>query len=107
MASFARLATTTASTKRSGGIVNGLEVGYTTNIASLKCLPLDPVDPELVQGEWGLAFYEVLQTTVEGSLDIVEGDVLVVATVEYPIRAVGDWDWHGVVFRRLILEKKK
>jgi hypothetical protein len=38
------------------------------------------------------------------ALDIKEGDVLVVSSVEYPIRAAGDWDFRwGVTtgFRRM------
>ena len=93
MSSFEKLATVTASTKRSGAIVNGLEVGYAVNIASLVCLPLDPVDPEVALGMERLGFREVLQTAVEGGLDIVEGDLLVVAGTEYPIRSVADWYW--------------
>jgi hypothetical protein len=110
MASFAQLASVTASTKRGGGIdVNGLEIAYTTNIASLKCLPLDPVSPELGQGIEGLAFKEILQTTVEGGLDIIEGDILVVGSNEYPIRAVGEWTWppDGLDYLMLTLEDRK
>lgn len=110
MSSFDRLATTTASTKRGGGIgVDGLEIDPSTQIASLKCLPLDSVSPEVSLGIEGLGWSEILQTTVDGSLDIVEGDLLVVASVEYPIRAVADYEWSptGKVFRVLYLEDKK
>lgn len=96
MAAFDRMATVSASTKRSSGIVGGLEAGYVENIASLKCTPLDPIDPNLTPGVKGLAWHETLQTFTEGNLDIVEGDLLVVATVEYPIRAVAEWTWRGV-----------
>lgn len=107
MSSFARLATVTASTKRSAGIVSGKESGYTTEIAALKCLPLDPVDPNVSLGVAGLAFHELLQTAIDGGLDIVEGDLLVVATVEYPIRAVADWNWKGTNYVTLLLEDQK
>jgi len=93
MASFAELASVTASTKRSGGITNGLETAYAVQIASLKCLPLDPVDPMLAQEFDGLTFRELLQTSVEGGLDIKENDLLVVGSKEYPIKAVSDWTW--------------
>lgn len=104
MASFARMATVTASTKRSSGVSSGLEGAYAEEIASLKCLPLDPVTPELMLGIEGLAFHEVLQTTVEGGLDIVEGDILIVDYYKYPIRSVADWNWKGTDFLTLILE---
>ena len=109
MSSFARLATQTASTKRSGGIVNGLEVGYSTNIASLKCLPVMPVDPDLAQSFEGISFRELIMTAVEGGLDIVEGDIFVIGATEYPIRVVAEWPWKPTGEDRLmiVLEDKK
>ena len=107
MPAFDRLATVTASTKRSAGIASGLEVGYTTEIVSLKCLPLHPVDPELLLGREGLAFHEVLQTAVDAGLDILEGDLLVIATVEYNIRSVAEWPWRGNSYAVLIVEQRK
>lgn len=110
MASFAELASVTASTKRGGGIdANGLEIAYTENIASLRCLPLDPVSPEIAQGVEELSFREILQTAVEGGLDIVEGDILVVGSNEYPIRAVADWTWppDATDWLMLVLEDRK
>lgn len=107
MSSFSKLASVTASTKRGGGIdANGLEIAYTTHIASLKCLPLDPVDPEIAQGIEGLSFREILQTAVQGGLDIVEGDALVVDSQEYPIRAVAEWVWLGTDYLILTLEDR-
>jgi len=109
MGSFEKLATVTASTKRSPGIVGGLEGAYAENIASLSCLPLDPVSPDLVLGIEGLAWYETLQTAVDGGLDIVEGDILVVGSESYPIRSVADWTWpvNGKDYVVLYLENRK
>ncbi len=109
MTSFAWMATVTASTKRSGGISSGLEAAYAEQIASLKCLPLDPVSAEVVQRIPSLSFMESLQTAVEGSLNIVEGDLLVVGGTEYPIRAIEDWLWppDAKVYMILYLEEKK
>lgn len=109
MTSFAELASVTASTKRSGGIADGLEVGYVVHIASLECLPLDPVDPKLAQNIEGLSWREILQTAVEGGLDIVEGDLLVVGSTEYPIRSVADWHWppDDTDYVILLLEDRK
>jgi hypothetical protein len=103
------MATVTASTKRVGAIVGGLEPAPTENIASLKCLPLDPVDPEVGQGVEGLSFREILQTFAEKGLDIIEGDLLVVGSTEYPIRAVADWFWgpDTADYIRLLLEDIK
>lgn len=110
MSSFAELASVTASTKRRGAVPGtGLEPAYTESIASLKCLPLDPVTPEIAMGIEGLSFREILQTAVEGGLDIVEGDLLVVGGTGYPIRAVEDWTWppDAKTYMILYLEDKK
>lgn len=107
MASFDELASVTASTKRRGAIVAGLEPAYTEQIASLSCLPLDPVSPEIAMGIEGLSFREILQTATEGDLDIVEGDLLVVGSVEYPIRAVEEYEWKGSEYKILYLEDRK
>jgi len=107
MASFDEMATVTASTKRSAGIVDGLEAGYVENIASLKCLPLDPISPELSLGIEGLGWRETLQTYTEGGLDIVEGDLLVVGSTEYPVRAVAEWTWRGSEYSMLYVEEVK
>jgi len=109
MSSFTELASITASTKRRGAIVAGLEPGFAENIASLKCLPLDPVTPELAQGIEVQSFRELLQTSVEGGLDILEGDLFIVGSNEYPIRAVSEWTWppDGTDYMTLILEDRK
>jgi len=108
MPSFDQLASVTASTKRLGAVVSGLEAAPATNIVSLTCLPLDPVDPDLIQIE-GLAWHELLQTAVDGGLDIIEGDILVVGSSEYPVRAVADWTWppNAKAYRILFLEDRK
>ena len=109
MASFDKLATVTASTKRGGVIVDGLEQDPTTVIASLSCLPLDSVSPEVAQGFEELGWREILQTAVQGGLDIVEGDILVVNSTDYPIRSVADWYWgpNDADYQILILEQTK
>ena len=110
MSSFDQLASVTASTKRGGGYdANGLEIAYAEEIASLACLPLDPVDPQIALGIEGLGWQEALQTAVQGGLDIVEGDLLVVAGTKYPIRAVADWMWspNAKIYMILFLEDKK
>ena len=106
MGSFDRLATTIASTKRVGAVVSGLTPDPTTSIASMYCIPLMNLDADLAQ-EYEFRFREVLQTFVKGSQDIVEGDLLVISTVEYPIRAVENWPWKDEVLLRLIVDQVK
>lgn len=89
--SFARAANVTASTKRPPTISGGKRGAPATNIESLSCTPLDPISPELAQRLALDTPHELLQTFVDTALDIREGDILVVSSTEYPIRAVGDW----------------
>ena len=106
---FARMATVTASTKRPPAMVSGIRGAAETNLSSLACLPLDPVDAEL-RGRMAIETpHEVLQTFVQGGLDIVEGDVLVVGSREYPIRAVEEWTWppDSADYLRLVVEELK
>lgn len=113
-ASFTRMTSVTASTKRSPALdANGMRGEPATNIASLVCTPLDPADSEQARD---LAFrlrqeldspFEILQTFVDADLDITEGDVLVVADKDYPIRGVNDWSWRGSRYLHLLLESSK
>jgi hypothetical protein len=99
----------TASTKRPPVISSGKRGAAATNISSLRCTPLDPVDPEIRQRLILNTPNELLQTYTEGGLDIVEGDILTVSSVDYPIRAVGEWYWpvDGTNTCYLVLEDLK
>lgn len=109
--SFALLTTVTASTLRRPDIgADGKRADAAASIASLKCTPLDPLSSAEIQQRFGTqAAMELLETYVQGGLDIKEGDILVVSSTEYPIRAVGDWTWRpsGNDFLRLIVEEIK
>jgi hypothetical protein len=109
MGGFEIFATVTASTKRPAAPTSGKTSAPVTNVASLSCTPLDPVDAELSRRLGLDTPGEVLQTFVDGGLDIREGDYLMVAGVDYPIRACEDWTWpvDGLAFRRLIVEDLK
>jgi len=89
------MATVTASTKRPPAIVDGKRGAAVTHVASLACTPLDPVDAEIRERVGLQTPHELLQTHIQGGVDIREGDVLVVGSVEYPIRAVEEWTWPG------------
>ena len=107
--SFARAANVTASTKRAPAISGGRRGAAAANLTSLSCTPLDPVDPEL-RARLGLDTpHELLQTFVDTALDIVQGDILTVSSVDYPIRAVGDWAATASMpaYKRLIIEDLK
>ena len=110
-ASFDRLASVTANTKRQGRVVNGLSGGMETKISSLKCLPLDPLTPETAQVIYKTAELEtwvgLYQTMARGSLDIDNGDQFIVGSVIYKVRAAVDWYWSPTVDNTtlIILEK--
>lgn len=104
---FTLMATITASTKRSPAVSSGKRGAPTTNIASLSCFPLDPITAEISERLGIETPHEVLHTFVEGGLDIREGDLLVVGSDEYPIKAVEDWDWFSSDFQLLLLEELK
>lgn len=84
-----RIASVTAATKRA--VLTGQKrAAATTFLTSLKITPLDPVDPEVRVTLNLNTPHELLQTTINGSPDILEGDILVVGSKEYPIRSVAE-----------------
>ena len=113
-ASFTRLATVTASTKRPPALDgNGMRGEPVTEIEELTCTPLDPAEDQKAR-DLALRLrqvldgpFELLQTCVDADLDIVEGDVLIVAGVEYPVRGVDVWAWRSSNYLRLLLEQNK
>lgn len=104
--SFLKMATVTASTKRSS-MSGALRGTPTTNLTGVICLPLDPVSAETMTRLKLDSGYEVRQTYVDAALDIKEGDVLVVSGVDYEIRAVAEWVWRGAQYLNLILIQSK
>lgn len=63
---FRRMATVTASTKRSPAISGGKRGTPTTNLTELSCTPLDPVDAEVRQRLGLDTPHELLQTFIAG-----------------------------------------
>lgn len=108
MGGLARILTTPASTKRRPAMSGGKIGAMTTSVASLLVAPLAPVDADLQQRLALDTPHELLQTVCDGSYDVAEGDVLVVGSVEYPVRACEDWGAvRGRSFRRLVVEQLK
>lgn len=101
------MARVTASTKRAPAMVAGKRGAAVTNLTGVKCMPLDPVSAEVALRVGTNAPQELLQTFVDKTLDIREGDVLVVAGQDYPIRSVAEWEWLGTTYRHLVLENLK
>jgi hypothetical protein len=109
--SMTRFLKVTASTKRAPAIAGGKRGTAVTQVASLRCTPLDPVDSALSSElRQRLALntpHLLLQTFVEANLDIERGDILVVGSEEYPIRSCAEWGWRGTVYRHLVVEDLK
>lgn len=91
MSGITRLATVTASTKRRPVISGGIIGVPTTKLASVKVTPFQPVSAEIAARNAIGTPHETLQTFVDGAPDIVEGDILVVGSKEYPIKSVENW----------------
>ena len=104
--SFARFATTLASTKRSPEAVGGKIGAPEPKLLGLSIAPLMPVDPETAAGLPLNSPRESKQTFVEGVLDIMEGDWLVVGGTEYAIRSVAEWPGDEA-FLHLVVEEIK
>lgn len=88
--SFDALTTATADTQRRA-TPNATQ---TTNLSGIAIMPLMPITAELAYRLGLQTAYELLHT-ITAETDIVEGDVLVVGSVEYPVRRVADWSWPG------------
>ena len=94
--SASELATITASTKRPPALSGGKVGSPATHLSSVQVLALLPASQELVQEAQ-------LQSAREGKMtfafandsnvlpDILEGDLLVISSVEYPIKMVKEW----------------
>jgi hypothetical protein len=101
-----RFLTVTASTKRAPAIAGGKRGAAVTQVVTLQCTPLDPVDPELRQ-RLALNTPHTLRQAYTEMADIEQGDILVVAGVDYPIRSCAEWEWRGTAFLHLIIEDLK
>jgi len=78
-------------------------------LTGLMITPPDPVNAELRERFALGTPHEVLQAFYESpnEIDIKEGDVLVVGSNEYPIKAVEDYSYGKDYFVRMILEELK
>ena len=94
-ATFDLLSTTIASTKRPPAVSSGKRGSPATNLARISCIPLMPIDAQLQERLHLDGALKLWQTFVQADLDILEGDLLVIGSTEYPIRAVEEWPWRG------------
>lgn len=112
--SFRRMASVTASTRRSPPVgPDGQRGGPVPYLAEIMVTPIDPADSQRARD---LAFrlqqetnrmFEILQTFTEATNDVREGDVLVTAKKHYAVRGVAEWTWRNREFLHLLLEEVK
>lgn len=92
--SAADFCTVTASTKRAEDLGSGRSGAPVANLASLLITPLWPLGPETVR-ELAInsprEFKECYHVPSGALPDVLEGDVLVIGSTEYPIYHVGEW----------------
>ena len=101
-AAFTLRATTTASTKRSPTLAGGKVGEAIEEVPSLKCYPLVQLrDPALVERYATKAASLVYETFVQDGVDILAGDVLVVASTGYLVVGVNSYPWPGPGGNRL------
>lgn len=112
--SFTRVATCTASTKRPPAITGGKAGAPATSISSLKCTrPADANDAKELRETYQIGtLVQIQQVFVQGNLDILTGDVLIITTPsdwagEYPIRIVQKIGFGDDIRKRLIIEGLK
>ncbi len=98
------MASVTASTKRSPAPdANGIVTAPVAHLASVAIFPLAPMDDQVRQLLGMTAIAGEIWQTFTRETDIKEGDVLTVASVEYPVRAVGDWPWRPTGADRVVV----
>ena len=106
--SFTKLATVTASTKRSPAVSSGKIGTRTTQVASLMCTPIDPISSAQAgfEDEPVLdAHVQLFQTYCESTVDILQGDQLTANSVDYTVKSVSNWTYAGSTFLQVILIK--
>lgn len=101
---FAHHATLSASTKRAT-VSSGKRASPTTNLTGIACTPLDVVEDEVARRAGLETPHTLLQTFIDAGLDVRAGDLLVVGSQEYPIRAAAAWEWRGASYLHLIVEE--
>ncbi len=106
--SFTRMATSTAATKRPATMSGGIRAAPVANLSSIACTPLDPVDAEVRQRIGLEGPHTVFESFVEGSQDILVGDIFTVESIDYDIKEIESWEWtrlSNTVVKRIFLEK--
>ena len=101
---FRHHATLSASTRRAT-VSGGKRTSPIANLTGIVCTPLDVVEDEVARRAGLETPHRLLQTFVDAGLDVRAGDLLVVGSEAYPVRAAAAWEWRGASFLHLIVEE--
>lgn len=107
--SFQHMATDTATVKRPPALVSGKRAApVAVSGVSLAIFPLMPLDPQVRASIPLDTPHTLLQTFTEGSsINLQEGDLLVVDGVEYPIKRIASWPYDDETYFDIIVEDRK
>ena len=106
---FQHMASATATVKRPPAIVDGKRGAPTlVDGVSLDIFPLMPLDPQVRQSLALDTPHLLLMTYTEGSsIDLLEGDLLVVDSVEYPVKRIARWPYDTWYYYEVIVEAQE
>jgi len=102
--------TVTASTKRNADLGSGRTGAAAENLASIAITPLWPLDGGIVQSlalQSPREFLMTFHVPVDGESlpDVLEGDILTVDSVDYPIQYVDDWTDGTIPCLRIVVQR--
>lgn len=110
--SIADFCTVTASTKRNADLGSGRTGATATNLSSLLITPLWPLDRDIITQldinsprEYKQCFH--VPATGAALPDVVEGDVLTVASADYRVYYVGEWESNSLACLRILVQEVK
>lgn len=106
---FAQMATQTAGTKRPPALSDGKRGAPASTGLSLAITPLDPIDAEVRERfalEGGVVLMHCFHES-DTQVDIQEKDILTIGSDEYPIKAVGEYEYDDYYFYEIIVEDIK
>lgn len=105
-ASFARMATKSASIKAPSAVSGGKRAAVAAVVGTLACTPLDWLSAQAA-ARLGLSesLARLRETFIDNTTTLPRGATLVVDDVEYSVRANEPWDWPGgTQYTHLVLE---
>lgn len=94
-AAFYLMATELVDTKRLPPLVGGKRGEPELHLTAVQCTPLDPVSEQTINRLRLQTPHTVRECYMEGTVDVIKGDVLVLDGRDYPVREVESRRWPG------------